>query len=39
MRITNFESPELHNVDSWIKENSDKVIDKDIKKCQYSLCH
>lgn len=32
MRITNFESPELHNVDLWIKENSDKVIDKDIMK-------
>ena len=31
MRITNFESPELHNVDLWIKNNNN-LIDKNIMK-------
>ena len=32
MRITNFESPGLHNLALWIEENKYKTIDEDIMK-------
>ena len=32
MRITNFESPELHNVDLWLEENENKIINENILK-------
>lgn len=32
MRITNFESPGLHDLALWIEENKDKTINEDIMK-------
>ncbi|MDI9475523.1 MAG: FAD-dependent thymidylate synthase [Natronincolaceae bacterium] len=32
MRITNFESPELHNVALWLEENENKTINENVLK-------